>query len=29
MAKVANLLGPGTYVLAVKSDNFAAKMIQA
>ena len=29
IAKVANLLGPGTYVPAVKSNNFAAGTLQA
>jgi len=29
MAKVANLLGPGTYVPVVKSNNFAAGTLQA
>ena len=29
IANIANLLGPGTYVPAVKSNNFAAGMLQA
>ena len=29
IAKVANLLGPGTYVPVVKSNNFAAGTLQA